>query len=225
MISLYLYYKLKYLMKYLAIFTIALCIVSCKNTPKEQQVAAPVDASKTAALFELMQGSFNSNKQSIADTTYFDISLHMYPIWAEKGHYLYVEQALSSMQDKPYRQRIYHVTDTKEEGVYKSEVYAIPNDSLWIGKWKTPNAFDSLAIESLELRTGCAVYLKEQPDGSFTGETKPYTCESTLRGAAYATSVVTVTKNKIESWDQGFNVEGEQVWGATKGGYIFDRID
>jgi hypothetical protein len=23
------------------------------------------------------------------------------------------------------------------------------------------------------------------------------------------------------SWDQGWNGEGKQVWGATKGGYIF----
>ena len=215
-------------MKFLSIFAIALCLISCKNTAKEEPLEELVEelteTPTAAALFKLMQGSFNSNKQSIADTTYFDISLHMYPIWESKGNYLYVEQALSSTQDKPYRQRVYHVTTTDEEGVFKSEVYAIPNDSLWIGKWKTPKDFDSLNIESLELRTGCAVYLELQDDGSYAGATEPYSCESTLRGATYATSVVMINQERIESWDQGFNIEGEQVWGATKGGYIFDRI-
>lgn len=28
----------------------------------------------------------------------------------------------------------------------------------------------------------------------------------------------------IESWDQGFDAEGEQVWGAVKAGYQFDRL-
>jgi len=28
----------------------------------------------------------------------------------------------------------------------------------------------------------------------------------------------------LRSWDQGFNEKGEQVWGATKGGYEFIKM-
>jgi hypothetical protein len=42
-----------------------------------------------------------------------------------------------------------------------------------------------------------------------------------LRGASYATSKVTIEEGLIISWDQGFNEEDEQVWGAVKGGYEF----
>ena len=49
-------------------------------------------------------------------------------------------------------------------------------------------------------------------------------CKSTFREATYATSTVSVCKNEVLSWDQGWNIEKEQVWGAETGGYIFKRI-
>lgn len=196
-------------------------ILSCKQTQKENPVQPDSDL---ATLFSLMQGSFNSEKQSSVDTTYYNISLHMYPIWEEKGNWLYVEQALNAMQDKPYRQRIYEVKRT-EDGQLASFVYTIPNDSLWIGKWKTPIAFDSLENNQLVLRDGCEVLLKKIGDSIFSGQTRDKTCESSLRGASYAMSAVTVNPDGIKSWDQGFDAEGTQVWGATEGGYIFDKLE
>uniref|UniRef100_UPI0038D3A63C CpcT/CpeT family chromophore lyase n=1 Tax=Flavobacterium sp. TaxID=239 RepID=UPI0038D3A63C len=50
------------------------------------------------------------------------------------------------------------------------------------------------------------------------------TCASELRGASYATSKVTITANQVLSWDQGFDKDDKQVWGATKAGYIFDKL-
>ena len=35
--------------------------------------------------------------------------LHMYPIWGSNVNFIYVEQSVSSMQEKPYRQRIYEI--------------------------------------------------------------------------------------------------------------------
>lgn len=198
-----------------------LLLVGCKQKqiePKKEKADSEV-----AELFSLMQGSFNSEKQSFADSTYYNISLHMYPIWKEKGNWLYVEQAMNSMQEKPYRQRVYEVK-RNEEGQLASYVYTIQADSLWIGKWKDPKAFDTLTTEQLTIRKGCEVILQQQPDGSFKGSTQNGTCESSLRGASYAMSVVNITKEGITSWDQGFDNTGEQVWGATEGGYIFDKL-
>ncbi|HDR04273.1 MAG TPA: hypothetical protein ENN84_03365, partial [Candidatus Marinimicrobia bacterium] len=61
-------------------------------------------------------------------------------------------------------------------------------------------------------------------DSTFIGNTKARQCGGSLRGAAYATSEVTITPSRLISWDRGFNSEGEQLWGAVKGGYIFDKI-
>lgn len=177
-------------------------------------------------LSQAMTGSFSSKTQAEADSSYFDISLHMYPIWEDRagGPWLYVEQALSAAQDRPYRQRVYQLSRS-EDGVFKSAVYTLPADSLFIGAWKTPAQFESLPVEELALREGCAVYLALQPDGTYSGKTKPNTCTSSLRGASYATSEVQVFADKIVSWDQGFDSTGVQVWGAEKGGYRFDKLE
>ena len=36
---------------------------------------------------------------------------------------------------------------------------------------------------------------------------------------------MTLTEDLLQSWDQGFNSNDYQVWGAVKGPYDFDRLD
>lgn len=201
--------------KILSLFSLFL-IFGCKSA--QQNKTSDLDQ-----LFSIMQGTYSSEKQSIEDKEYFNISLRMIPIWKEKGNYLYVEQAMFEKQESPYRVRIYKVSQRNDEFV--SEIYTLKNEKEWIGKWKTPEAFAALAESDIELKPGCEIILKKQPDGTFTGQTVEKTCPSELRGASYATSKVTVTSTQILSWDQGFDKDGKQVWGAVKGGYIFDKIN
>jgi hypothetical protein len=168
-----------------------------------------------------MQGTYTSEKQAIEDKEYFNISLRMIPIWKDRGNYLYVEQAMFEKQESPYRVRIYKVYQRGNEFV--SEIYTLKNEKEWIGKWQTPEAFDALSEKEIELKPGCEVILRKQTDGNFVGQTGNKTCSSELRGASYASSIVTVTPTQIISWDQGFDKEDKQVWGAVKGGYVFDK--
>ncbi|TBV25453.1 hypothetical protein DMZ43_10915 [Meridianimaribacter sp. CL38] len=195
---------------------------SCKDSQKTTE--STKTPNHLEELFTIMQGSYNSEAQAKVDSTYFNISLHMYPIWKDKGNYLYVEQALNARQNNPYRQRIYEVTKLNDS-VYSSAIYTIENDSLWIGKWKTPQAFDSLSIHQVSKKEGCEVLLKRLDSNHFKGETGKKTCESTLYGASYATSEVEIFQDKIISWDRGFDDKGEHIWGAEKGGYIFNKLD
>lgn len=175
-------------------------------------------------LQSLMTGSFDSAGQAEEDSSYYNISLHMYPIWTNKegGKYLYVEQALASMQDKPYRQRVYKLKKTKD-GKLASYVYTLKHDSLFVGKWNNASYFDKFGLSILDEREGCEVELSKTMSG-YEGSTQKDHCKSTLRGASYATSIVSMEENKITSWDQGFNEKGEQVWGARKGPYVFIKI-
>ena len=173
-------------------------------------------------LFSLMQGSFDSQQQSQNDSTYYNISLHMIPIWKEKGHFLYVEQALSSTKDKPYRQRIYELTQVNDS-IYKSTIYTLSVDSLWIGKWRTPAAFDSISTKDINLKEGCEVLLKRVNPKHYIGKTGDTSCESSLRGAVFARSEVEIFEDTIISWDRGFDANGAYVWGAEKSGYIFNK--
>ncbi|WP_298515645.1 chromophore lyase CpcT/CpeT [uncultured Kordia sp.] len=180
-------------------------------------------ADELNALQTLMTGSFDSSEQATADDSYYNISLHMYPIWTSKdGHWLYVEQALNSNQNKPYRQRVYQL-EKLENGKFSSKVYTLENPKEAVGKWKTPTYFDQFDTSMLKEREGCAVILEKKGD-FYTGSTNEKDCKSTMRGASYATSEVTVKANVIESWDRGFDSNDEHVWGAEKAGYVFKRL-
>lgn len=201
------------------IAVLGIAIASCKSG---QNVASKSEAHLNE-LVSIMQGTYSSEKQSIKDTTYFNISLRMVPIWKNKGHYLYVEQALFKKQDKPYRVRIYKVSQ-RGENEFISEIHTLKNEKEWIGKWATPEAFDALTESDIELKPGCEVVLQRLGKNKFAGSTGEKTCPSELRGASYAASKVTVTRTQILSWDQGFDKDGKQVWGATKAGYVFDKL-
>jgi len=36
---------------------------------------------------------------------------------------------------------------------------------------------------------------------------------------------VTLTADRMVSWDRGVDAGGRQVWGAERGGYVFDRVE
>jgi len=173
-------------------------------------------------LHQMMQGHFSSEKQSANDKEFLNISLRMVSIWPTKGYFLYVEQAMFDKQDKPYRVRIYQIS--QKDNVFVSEVYTLKNEKEWIGKWHSPALFDALKMEDIELKSGCEVILSKF-EKKFSGATGIKTCPSELRGASYATSKVEITPTQILSWDQGFDKDDKQVWGATKSGYVFDRIN
>ena len=175
-------------------------------------------------LLELMQGSFNSRNQSLTDSNYYDITLHMYPIWGSKKNFIYVEQSVSSMQEKPYRQRIYEIK-RNSDSTFTSVIYKLPNDSLFIGAWRDTSLFRDLKISELTRLDGCEVILKNIGEKHYLGSTDEKSCPSVLYGASYATSEVEILNDKIISWDRGFDIDDNQIWGATNGGYVFNKIN
>ena len=173
-------------------------------------------------LVSFMSGEFNSKKQASADSAFFDITLHMTPILPDNnnGKWLYVEQAVSSGLDKPYRQRVYHVY-VYDETTIMSKVYEIENPADFINAWKLNSAIEKLSPDMLVDRQGCGILLHKIKKGRFEGQTVGKECLSSLRGATYATSEVVIDKKKLVSWDRGWDLNDSQVWGAEKGGYIF----
>lgn len=189
-----------------------------------------------SALLEMMTGAFSSEAQSKADGEYRHIVLHMAPIWTERadGPWLYVEQALGpkdGRQFAPYRQRVYRLVVETRGGAkaVRSDVYTLPGDreavvKNFAGAWKDPGKLAGLTPDKLVLREGCSLVLTRGADGTFVGATGEKSCPSELQGAAYATSQAHIRPDGMLTWDRGFDKEGNQVWGATKGGYRFDKL-
>lgn len=173
-------------------------------------------------LKKYMSGSFTSREQHLKDTAnFFEINLQMNPIWQNRtdGYWLYVEQATAASLDKPYRQRIYHLTEPRP-GTFVSEIFTMKDPLRFANH---PELTERLTIDSLTEKEGCEVVLHKSGK-SFSGGTIEKNCPSDRKGAAYATTKVTVQARILESWDQGFNAAGEQVWGAEKGGYRFLKV-
>jgi CpeT protein len=193
-------------------------------TIKGEPGAKPVVMPAALQAGELMAGSYSSAAQAKADPDFRDVRLHMVRIWPERtdAYWLYVEQAMATSLDKPYRQRVYAVK-VEPDGKVASHVYELPGDPMsFAGAWQDPKRLDLTSPELLTPREGCTVFLEADGEG-WKGATRPNTCVSNLMGAAYATSEVTVGRDALTSWDRGFDAAGKQVWGSTKGAYRFVR--
>lgn len=176
-------------------------------------------------LASLLTGSFSSAEQAAADKNYRHVVLHAVRIWPERadGPWLYVEQALADAPEQPYRQRVYQLARRPDDS-FASRVFTLADPVAATGAWRHPAPLAALSPAALTPREGCTVFLHAMPDGSFVGRTEGNGCASELRGAAYATSEVTLTSTEMLSWDRGFSSAGKQVWGAPTGGYRFKRV-
>lgn len=168
-----------------------------------------------------MEGSYTSAEQAKSDTSYFNIELEMVRIWAKRkdGAWFYVEQAAAESKEKPYRQRVYRLTEMNDS-TYTSEIFTIRNGEKLFGAYKDHLMLAALSPDSVELMEGCAITLHRK-GGIYMGSTNGRDCISTRKGAAYVTSEVTLRSDRVVSWDRGFDANGKQVWGAEKGGYVF----
>ncbi|MEL6865228.1 MAG: chromophore lyase CpcT/CpeT [Bacteroidota bacterium] len=206
---------------FISLFAIATLFSACANRNLRSNKTADKELLE---LYQMMSGTFSSAEQAQQDSLFYDINLVMYPIWEQDAtsKWLYVEQAVSQALKKPYRQRVYQLV-RRADGVIESRVFELPQPKRFIHAWDQPKVFDSLQPDSLILRTGCAVLLQKEGKQCFSGATKDKDCKSVLRGASYATSKVNICPNQISSWDQGWDGEDQQVWGATTEGYVFRR--
>lgn len=185
--------------------------------------ASLVHAQSLDVLTEWMQGSFSSEAQSQSESGFFHVHLEMSPIWIHQDEtWLYVEQAMATRLQAPYRQRVYRVY--QEGDVFVSAVYELQQPDIFRNAYNTPEIFEKLDHDNLIKRAGCSVYLHWNPEGFFEGGTRDQECASTLQGASYATSEVQIHAHKLLSWDRGFDAEGRLVWGSRSGAYRFMKI-
>jgi len=210
----------------------ALAIVACTNKDNEDDTVDTSDSGDTGGvafsaqdtLAKYLSGTFDSSAQAAEDFTYYSVQLQAcrVEVPALGDNVLYVEQALMDSLSAPYRQRLYVVEAMDPpETQARSVIYSFGDPDPVIGLCDDPAAV-TISPDDVSERTGCAVNMTWMED-RFEGGTEGEGCESAINGASYATSVVTATADRVDSWDQGWNASGTQVWGAVDGPYRFDR--
>lgn len=176
------------------------------------------------AASQYLRGSFSSEAQSkLPASPYYHIDLFacrvLLPELGEEVMYVQQEQPGAA----PYRQRLYTV-ESVGEAQAQTRVYTVDNAGDWEG-FCALGTTEPVAGTTWEERVGCGVLLDwDASTETFTGGTQGTDCETSL-GGDYAASEVTITPTLLTSWDRGFYNDGTQAWGATEGGYQFDRLD
>jgi CpeT/CpcT family (DUF1001) len=200
-------------------------LTGCGSEPQTTEDSGPTSIAVEDRLADWLAGDFDSADQADEDPQYYAISMRLCPVaLPDLGErVLYIEQAASDDLASPYRQRLY-VVDRIDEDTAVSRVYEATRSSTetaLVGLCDAPDS-QQLAAADFELKEGCDVSLTW--DGTqFSGGTEGEGCESSLGGASYATSSVTLDATALSSWDQGWSEDGAQVWGATAGPYVFLR--
>jgi hypothetical protein len=187
--------------------------------------AAPAEATE-ARLYRWLTGRYDSSKQAANDRSYYAINLTMCRVEAPEygARTLYVEQAMAGRA--PYRQRLYVVESVPGQPLQaRSRVFEFDQPDAMVAFCKSGKASLPSGVVATE-KAGCGVVLTwDAATSTFTGGTTDKACGSTLNGASYTSSSVTIEAGRMVTWDRGFDAQDKQVWGATKGGYVFDRLD
>lgn len=175
---------------------------------------------------DLQTGTFTSALQAQQDARYGVAEWHVAEIWSGASRaerWLYVE---SWMKDgkAPYLQRISRVS-LLPDGAVLARRYEIPDAARYVGAWREPGRFASLAPDALVEMTGCDVVLARAGERRWEGGTRGAGCRNDYKGASYAISQTALAADGMTNWDRGFDADGRLRWGPEHGGYRFTRAD
>lgn len=142
------------------------------------------------------------------------------PILAEEPeHWIYVAQWRISAEE-PERQFVYRLAEMKD-GAIALDIYRLTHP---LDHPIRPDAASLAEIDRshLERRRGCRIQLSA--DGlSYVGGTRGGDCPADFRGAVTLRIELTVRKNEVREWLQGYDAAGDRLWSADDFGRIYRR--
>ena len=134
--------------------------------------------------------------------------------------FLYQEQGLVGRLDKPYRQRFLEIVSEQinDKDVVFSHSYKPENLEAWVNYCQ--QASETTIPRSTLGNLVCSVTLQPYLN-LYVGRTPPEGCAANVRGAVKVTNRIFLTEDGMETWDRGYNAQGDRVWGAEDEAYRF----
>ncbi|UKJ08389.1 chromophore lyase CpcT/CpeT [Solitalea lacus] len=178
-------------------------------------------------LRENLSGKFTNEDQTRFNPAYKPESFIMKQVWPERtdGLWFYGEQAVVDSVKNPYKQFVWHVTQT-DQNRFLVEVFALNNPKQVIVEWKgKPPLLANNIDESKLTKETCVMYIVRKTMIEFTGGTREKTCIATLNGAAYKTIEFYSSESTLMWWERGFNAGEQLVFGPEKGGIIYRKTE
>jgi CpeT/CpcT family (DUF1001) len=131
--------------------------------------------------------------------------------------YLYQEQAIYPDLAKPYRQRFLELSPSVYSQTVRSRSFKLAQPDRWINLCARPDR----SIEKADLGLAiCSVFLKRDGD-EFWGSTPADGCPANVRGATRIKNNIRLHAAGMDTWDRGYDAQGQQVWGAKTESYQF----
>jgi CpeT/CpcT family (DUF1001) len=176
----------------------------------------------------LLEGKMDTSAQAIANPKAPNVRMTTCRVQVrdtklkDQAIFLYQEQALTQDLTKPYRQRFLKILSNRSSQSVESLSFKPDDPSAWSGFCGKPALERILSVQDLGSPV-CSVFLKRSPAG-YVGNTPGNGCPANVRGAVRITNQVELSPAGMNTWDRGFNAEGEQVWGAKSESYQYRRI-
>ena len=165
-------------------------------------------------------GIFSTYEQHQQDSTFDNVVVYTKLIRRDKNgiYWVYTEQG-EAKNYVPYRQRVYQIALV--EDYIKLRIYYL-NDITKHSFFK-PETIKNITLADIKLKTGCDLNIRLK-DTYYGGDTNDKNCIATFRGSSYTTTNFEVHKDYVKSWERGWSKDDKQVWGSSKGHYIYKKI-
>jgi hypothetical protein len=196
-----------------AISSIALLLLLAQSLPPSSSVQAVVKH-LVGVMDTTRQASENPKIAKVQMTT-CEVSVST----DSNSVYLYQEQALVDKLNQPYRQRLLEIKARADGRSVESKSYKLSNAVSFINFCH--KSLTERRIQSSDIgEPVCRVFLTPI-EGGYQGETPPEGCPTTARGAVKITNTIILRPDGMDTSDRGYDVQGQQIWGARDSFYQY----
>lgn len=202
------------------------------SAPPAAQPALATGEAYTRALADLevlagyMEGPWTSAALAARDSTYLDIRSVNVRIWRGDpefpGAWFYTESARPSAPGTPYRQNVFNLV-AQEDGTVHAYQYRVRAPERFAGAALRNEQPQGLSLDDLIPLPGCTLVWHRVSETRFAGGMRPRACRNKFRGASWMDGSSWAEAGQFYTWDRGMDEAGNQVWGPTAAGYVFDR--
>lgn len=201
-----------------AIVTLSILMVA---TPA---VAVPSLSQQVDQVAQYLIGVMDTSEQAAKNNDVSNVTMTTCKVKVEGSTdaiYLYQEQAIEPKLDQPYRQRFLQLSPNSQSQTVRSLSFRPVDSKKWTNFCNQPESVR--VVQARDLGTPfCSVFLKQSGDG-FVGRTPIDGCPANVRGAVRITNQITLRRDRMETWDRGFDSNRKQVWGAEAEAYQFRK--
>ncbi len=165
--------------------------------------------------------AMDTTAQAVNNPNFVGVQMTTCPIEVTESDtsaiYLYQEQALTERIGTPYRQRFLQIKLSDDGTRVESRTFKPATPGDWTGFCQQRDRI--VAAHELGPLV-CIVGLRPSTLG-YVGSTPSEGCPVNLRGAVRLTNTIVLHRDGMDTWDRGFNADGDQVWGAETEPYQY----